>query len=559
MPGALSSFPDASALADALAQRCEQPRFQQDQWHACCPAHEDHTPSLTISAGHDKVLLHCFAGCTPDAIVTALGLTMADLFVRQRDGNGHKRIVKVYDYHDASGLVVHQTVRYEPKGFSQRRPDPAHPGEYLWQDVYKDIEPVLYNLPAVLQGLRDGALIHLAEGEKDADTLSTLGFIATTVAMGAKHWRESYTALLTGADVVVWPDNDEPGQAGAAKVKRMLDGKAKQLRFATVPHPHKDVSDWIKAGGTHADVLTQLQACTPPAPLAASLVSAPELLTLQLAPKAPYLDWLKERSLVMVYGPTGVGKTLWMLELGLSLSMPRSFLKWPAHQQLRVLFVDGEMALDSLQERVCQLAGDYPPPGFHLLPSELVYDRSGRDLTLTGSPDRLAIDAMLEEHKIKVLILDNVSCLFPGLDESKKQDWEPINAWLIRLRHRGITVIVGHHAGKNGQQRGTSGRGDHLDTIINLSLPPGHQAQDGCHLHLRFEKSRGIFGPPVEPLDVRLEHSAYGHVWTYAALEKTRTEQVKTMLTEGIPPKVIADELTVHLSYVYRMKTSLGL
>jgi len=193
------------------------------------------------------------------------------------------------------------------------------------------------------------------------------------------------------------------------------------------------------------------------------------------------------------------------------------------------------------------------------LPSELVYARSSRDLTLTAPADRLQIDAMLDMHRINVLILDNVACLFPGIDESKKQDWEPVNAWLIRLRHRGLTVIVGHHAGKNGQQRGTSGRGDALDTIISLTRPPGHQAQDGCHVHLHFEKSRGVKGPIVEPLDVRLEDSDHGHVWTYAALEKTRTEQVKTMLEDGIPPRVIADELTVHLSYVYRMKKALDL
>ena len=207
-------------------------------------------------------------------------------------------------------------------------------------------------------------------------------------------------------------------------------------------------------------------------PLAASLVSGAELLALTVPPKAPYLDWLTERALVLVYGPRGVGKTYWLLELALCLTMPRPFLKWPVQHQVPVLFVDGEMALETLQERLQKLAGDYLPPALHFLPSELVYARSGRDLTLTATTDRLAIDAMLEEHHIKVLILDNISCLFPGLDESKKQDWEPINAWLIRLRHRGITVIVGHHAGKNGQQRGTSGREDSLDTTIALTLPP---------------------------------------------------------------------------------------
>src|SRR5262245_10518654 len=105
---------------------------------------------------------------------------------------------------------------------------------------------------------------------------------------------------------------------------------------------------------------------------------------------------------------------------------------------------------------------------------------------------------MLEAERLQVLVLDNVSALFPGIDESKKQDWKPINAWLIRLRHRGITVIVGHHAGKNGQQRGTSGRKDALDTIIALTSPPGYKPEENCHFHLHFEKSRAVKGPMVE-------------------------------------------------------------
>ncbi|HVK05847.1 MAG TPA: hypothetical protein VM490_20415, partial [Armatimonadaceae bacterium] len=48
-------------------------------WLARCPAHEDREPSLSVSSGNDgRVLLKCFAGCRPEAITAALGLTMAD-------------------------------------------------------------------------------------------------------------------------------------------------------------------------------------------------------------------------------------------------------------------------------------------------------------------------------------------------------------------------------------------------------------------------------------------------------------------------------------------------
>ncbi|WP_084496057.1 toprim domain-containing protein [Meiothermus cerbereus] len=52
----------------------------QGRWLACCPAHPDRTPSLSIRAVDGKVLLYCFAGCSPDAILSAVGLSWRDLY-----------------------------------------------------------------------------------------------------------------------------------------------------------------------------------------------------------------------------------------------------------------------------------------------------------------------------------------------------------------------------------------------------------------------------------------------------------------------------------------------
>src|SRR2546430_7447609 len=51
-----------------------------DRWTARCPAHEDHSPSLTIRQTDDRVLIHCWAGCSAADICWALGLELADLF-----------------------------------------------------------------------------------------------------------------------------------------------------------------------------------------------------------------------------------------------------------------------------------------------------------------------------------------------------------------------------------------------------------------------------------------------------------------------------------------------
>src|SRR6185295_6535866 len=112
----------------------------------------------------DRVLIYCHGGCTPQEVVHAMGLTLADLFVKTRrniTNNGHKRIVKVYDYVDAQGTLVHQTVRYAPKAFRQRRPDPVYPETSLWN--LAGIEPVLYHLPDVLAAVQHGELVYLVE------------------------------------------------------------------------------------------------------------------------------------------------------------------------------------------------------------------------------------------------------------------------------------------------------------------------------------------------------------------------------------------------------------
>lgn len=53
----------------------------RDRWQAKCPSHEDRNPSLTVRELDDgRVLLHCFAGCSPDEVLGSVGLNIRDLF-----------------------------------------------------------------------------------------------------------------------------------------------------------------------------------------------------------------------------------------------------------------------------------------------------------------------------------------------------------------------------------------------------------------------------------------------------------------------------------------------
>ena len=81
---AQSPTPISTAIEVLKSHGCA-PRRTPRGWQSRCPAHSDATPSLTIAEGRGgRVLLHCWAGCSVRAVLTALGLGWADLFATPR-------------------------------------------------------------------------------------------------------------------------------------------------------------------------------------------------------------------------------------------------------------------------------------------------------------------------------------------------------------------------------------------------------------------------------------------------------------------------------------------
>jgi hypothetical protein len=60
--------------------------------------------------------------------------------------------------------------------------------------------------------------------------------------------------------------------------------------------------------------------------------------------------------------------------------------------------------------------------------------------------------------------------------------------WLLRLRRKGIAVLLVHHAGVNGRQRGTSRREDALDTVIALRRAADYSPEQGARFEIHIEK-----------------------------------------------------------------------
>jgi len=70
---------------DTLLSRVHKLKKTGDsKWLACCPAHDDKSPSLAIKLTDDRILIHCFAGCDFSDIVSALGLELSDLMPKSK-------------------------------------------------------------------------------------------------------------------------------------------------------------------------------------------------------------------------------------------------------------------------------------------------------------------------------------------------------------------------------------------------------------------------------------------------------------------------------------------
>lgn len=222
------------------------------QWQALCPAHDDRRPSLSIGKGDDgRVLFKCHAGCNVKDILKVLGLKEKDLFPDLHQKTKRK-ITATYNYCDKDGTVLHQVVRFSDKTFMQRRPS-TNGG---WINSVEGVPRVLYRLPQLISADPD-ALIFVVEGEKDADSLSKIGLIATTNSGGAEKWNHlSDDSALYGRKIVIIPDKDEPGYRHAEDVCKRLFGKVEELRHLMLPGNGKDVTDWLNAGGRKAELLS---------------------------------------------------------------------------------------------------------------------------------------------------------------------------------------------------------------------------------------------------------------------------------------------------------------
>jgi putative DNA primase/helicase len=279
------------------------------KWYiAKCPIHDDKVESLafcTTSFIGDRgelvetIAVKCFAGCSSSEIKNYLRAGHAIYRKNKSFSNENKsfsnekqrfvkrKIKEIYPY-VKNGKYLYEVIRWEPKGFSQRRKDEF--GNYVWgisdglyyktkygwyvvkEDISKyeevkhfpKVEPMLYNIDYIKDKLKlnPEAKVFIVGGEKDVNNLTNIGFLATTNSGGeGAEWHSSYVDELKNLNIVVIPDNDITGYEHLYKIADALLPYSKSFKVIELPSLKKerdDVSDWLTKYGGNAELLKNL-------------------------------------------------------------------------------------------------------------------------------------------------------------------------------------------------------------------------------------------------------------------------------------------------------------
>lgn len=261
--------------------------------------------------------------------------------------------------------------------------------------------------------------------------------------------------------------------------------------------------------------------------------------------------WLHSQDLTMVFAARGIGKTHFAISIAYAVATGGTFAKWSAPKPRKVLYLDGELPGGVMQRRLMMHCPDLEPqPGFLRIytPDLLPDGRALPDLsTLDG---QAAIDTMIQDTE--VVVVDNLSAWARSGRENEAESWLPVADWILSLRRRGIAVILVHHAGKGGQQRGTSKREDLLDAVIGLSRPPDYDPSKGALFVAEFTKARNLTGADAESLELELGGDENRATWTWRTVESSTYDRVVALTKEGLSPGEICAELDINKSTVSR-------
>ncbi|CAB3688469.1 hypothetical protein LMG24076_02803 [Trinickia soli] len=266
-------------------------------------------------------------------------------------------------------------------------------------------------------------------------------------------------------------------------------------------------------------------------------------------------DLILAGSVGMLVAPRGCGKSLLAMTIGYAIAGAKLLEPWGIGSGAEVCLIDGEMREQGLQTRFRLLNAKNTKPNsvmragqnFHIISRDAAGDPIGSIDTLEGQE---AFDEIIP-YSAKLIIIDNLSALTTSGREDAAS-FALIKQWIIRKRLSGVAVLLVHHTGKSGAQRGTSVHEDLLDYSIQLSPreEPGKTAFTLRHTKLRdhLPELKGDFDGAFWTADDML------HFRIEAAEKSVRPEDEKILALrqQGLTQQKIADAVGLSKSMVQR-------
>jgi hypothetical protein len=439
--------------------------------------------------------------------------------------------------------------------------------KWIYQPRLKDIGAEL--VPLVTGDVDNAQKVFSGESQWDLfGILDKLGVqhgeaIAGIATRGAQNG-SLVNKIEIKAELYLVPQNDE---AGRAWLEHSVNALSCTVRIVTVPEAYHDVDDWLRDLKDLVDFVAAINnAKQREAGKAANkglrlelfnlvVRSGAKLLAVQIPPKEIIIDdWLKEGEVGFIYAYRGTGKTWMTLALCIAIAEGTSLGPWTVPVAYPVLYVDGEMAHQDNVKRIIGLAGEIPK-NLHVLNHEVLFHESTLVMNLANRIDQEILLELCLERKIKVLVLDNLSCLFVGIGENDADEWDKVKPWFLELRRHGISPVIVHHTGYDqSRMRGTSSREDAASWVLRLDNKKDDFTQPGANFISRFTKHRGQnklldyewwFEPAGEQIELR-----YG----LAGREEVFLQWVKDGLTRC---EDIAREMGISKGWASKIATKL--
>jgi len=219
------------------------------------------------------------------------------------------------------------------------------------------------------------------------------------------------------------------------------------------------------------------------------------------------IPFIKDGDATMIYSPSGVGKSFYVIGIAVAIAGGGKFLGYEAPKPKKVLYIDGEMSKWQLQTRIRASLDD--------LNRELVYKNltiANRELSECLFPDLGNKEHISFIHKeilnsgYDVVIFDNFSTLALNIeDENSAGSFNPTLELIQELKASGVLPILVHHSNKNGgSYRGTTKIEAIFSNIISLEKSNSIDLTAGAGFRVKFTKNRNEYSEFTEPRTVQL-------------------------------------------------------